>query len=201
LALVWVTGISGAGKSTVCALLKGLGQQAADADEDGYSHWADRSTGQPVAEPPDPVPAGWLDSFGWKIRRAKVEALAAGSHDRVAFLCGSAENEAEVRDRFDLIVCIVVDDGTLRERLATRTTNDFGKNPEELAAALYRNPRQYLRRPARGHQRGEVVGETGIRVRPALTEVLLRDFPQHRVDVLRPAVQDVHEEEPAPAGT
>lgn len=145
MALVWVTGNSGAGKSTVCALLEGLGEQAVDADNEGYCHWADRSTGLPVAEWPDPVPAGWLDRFGWKISRGKVQALAAGSHDRVAFLCGSVENEAEVRDLFDLIVCIVVDEQTLTDRLATRTTNDFGKHPEELAAALYWNPRQERR--------------------------------------------------------
>jgi hypothetical protein len=52
-----------------------------------------------------------------------------------AFLCGSAENEAEVRDLFDLLLCLVVDDETLRQRLQTRTTNAFGQNAEGLAAA------------------------------------------------------------------
>lgn len=47
----------------------------------------------------------------------------------------------DVRDLFDLIVCLVIDDATLRRRLATRTTNAFGKNPEELAAAMKWNPR------------------------------------------------------------
>jgi len=28
------------------------------------------------------------------------------------------------------VVCLVVDEGTLRDRLATRTTNQFGKHPE-----------------------------------------------------------------------
>jgi hypothetical protein len=57
------------------------------------------------------------------------------------FLCGSAENEADVRDLFDLIVGLVIDEDTLRYRLATRTTNAFGQHPEELAAALMWNPR------------------------------------------------------------
>ena len=34
---------------------------------------------------------------------------------------------------------LVIDDRTLGERLATRTTNAFGRNPEELAAALQHN--------------------------------------------------------------
>jgi dephospho-CoA kinase len=61
--LVWVTGNSGAGKSTVCEFLKSSGQLAFDADWEGYSHWVDRAGGNVVADPPYPVPAGWLDRF------------------------------------------------------------------------------------------------------------------------------------------
>jgi len=134
--LVWVTGNSGVGKSTACTLLKSLGELAVDADWEGYNHWVDRASGQVVVDPPDPVPAGWLERFAWRISRAEVEALAAKMPDKTAFLCGSAENEVDVRDLFDLVVCLVVDNETLRDRLQTRTTNAFGKHPEELAAAL-----------------------------------------------------------------
>jgi hypothetical protein len=137
--LVWVTGNSGVGKSTVCALLKSLGELALDADWEGYSHWVDRTSGQVAADPPYPVPAGWLERFAWRISRAKVEALATRARDKTAFLCGSAENEVDVRDLFDLVVCLVADNQTLRDRLQGRTTNAFGKNPEELAAALGAN--------------------------------------------------------------
>jgi dephospho-CoA kinase len=136
---VWVTGNSGAGKSTVCALLKSLGEPAVDADWEGYNHWVDRTSGHVVVDPPDPVPAGWLDRFAWRINRAEVEALAARMRDRTAFLCGFVENEADVWDLFDLVVCVVIDEETLRDRLLTRTTNTFGKHPEELAAALKDN--------------------------------------------------------------
>lgn len=71
-----------------------------------------------------------------EISRAEVEALSAKVPDKTAFLCGSVENEADVRDLFDLMVCLVADNETLRDRLDTRTTNAFGKHPEELAAAL-----------------------------------------------------------------
>ncbi|MFE7030682.1 hypothetical protein ACFU9Y_10245 [Streptomyces sp. NPDC057621] len=138
--LVWVTGNSGAGKSTVGAVLRRRGHVALDADEDGFSRWIDRATGEVVVDPPDPVPGGWLDRYGWAIVRERVEALVEESRTRVAFLCGSAENEADVLDLFDLTVCLVIDDDTLRHRLATRTTNTFGQHPEELAAALKWNP-------------------------------------------------------------
>jgi hypothetical protein len=137
--LVWVTGNSGAGKSTVCEQLKRRGELAFDADWEGYSHWVDRASGQVVAEPPYPVPAGWLDRYGWQISRAEVAALAGRLNGTTAFLCGSAENEAEVRDLFDRMVCLVVDTGTLRDRLLSRTGNAFGANPEELAAAIDAN--------------------------------------------------------------
>lgn len=137
--LVWVTGNAGAGKSTVCALLKALGELAVDADWEGYNHWVDRTSGQVVADPPYPVPAGWLERFAWRISRAEVEVLAVRMRDTTAFLCGSAENEADVWDLFDLVVCLVVDNETLQDRLLTRTTNAFGKHPEELSAALGSN--------------------------------------------------------------
>ena len=128
-----------AGKSTLCALLKARGELAVDADWEGCSHWADRASGQVVADPPYPVPAGWLERFAWKISRAEVGTLAARAPSKTAFLCGSAENEADVWDLFDLVVCLVADNETLRNRLLTRTTNAFGKHPEELAAALGAN--------------------------------------------------------------
>jgi hypothetical protein len=134
--LVWVTGSSGVGKSTLCALLKSRGKQAVDADFEGFSHWVNRTSGQIVTDPPYPTPGGWLNRFAWRISRAEVEALSTRMHDKTAFLCGSAENEVAVWDLFDHMVCLVAHNETLRDRLGTRTTNAFGKHPEELAAAL-----------------------------------------------------------------
>ncbi|MFE0535203.1 AAA family ATPase [Streptomyces nigra] len=135
-----MTGNSGTGKSTVCGVLRERGFVALDADEDGFCRWFDRADGEAVTDPPYPVPAGWLDRYGWEIVREWVEALATDSRSRVAFLCGSAENEADILDLFDAVVCLAIDDETLRHRLATRTTNPFGRHPEELAAALRWNP-------------------------------------------------------------
>ncbi|WP_405533961.1 hypothetical protein OG787_00790 [Streptomyces sp. NBC_00075] len=132
-------------------MLRGRGHVALDADEDGFSRWIDRATGEVVMDPPDPVPEGWLDRYGWAIARERVETLVEESRSRIAFLCGSVENEADVRDVFDLVVCLVIDEDTLRHRLATRTTNAFGQHPEELAAALKWNPQMraiYERRGA-----------------------------------------------------
>lgn len=136
---MWVTGSPGVGKSTVCALLKSRGELAVDADDDGYNQLVDRVSGQVVVGPAWPDPAVRLERFAWRISRVRVEALAARAADTTALLCGVVENEADVWDLFDLVICLAVDDETLRRRLSTRTTNTFGKHPDELAMVLRGN--------------------------------------------------------------
>jgi broad-specificity NMP kinase len=138
-ALVWVTGNSGSGKSSVCEALKTAGRSAVDTDWEGYSHWVHRTTGEAVVDPPYPVPPGWLQEFAWQIRVELVQSLAATANSGITFLCGSAENEVDVWQYFDQVVCLVIDDETLRHRLATRTTNEFGKHPDQLEAAVQAN--------------------------------------------------------------
>ena len=135
--MVWVTGSPGVGKSTVCTLLKARHELAVDADWEGFNHWVERASGQVVADPPYPVPAGWLERYAWWISRAEVEALVERTHDQTAFLFGSVENECDVWDLLDRVVCLVADNATLQNRLLSRTTNEFGKHPEELAAAAW----------------------------------------------------------------
>lgn len=138
--VVWVTGMSGSGKSSVCKALKDLGYRAIDADLEGFSYWVHRLTGEMATDPPYPVPAGWLDEYAWRISTARVQQLASNPRSGITFLCGGVENEDEVRRYFDVVVCLVVDDESIVARLAKRTTNAFGKHPEELAAVLAWNP-------------------------------------------------------------
>jgi len=133
--LIWVTGISGAGKSTVCEVLKSLGVAAIDTDWDGYNHWVDRSTSEPAVDPPYPTPADWVDDHAWRIRPELVGALR-DDKPGVTFLFGAVENEVEVWDLFDRVACLVLDDQTVRHRLVTRTTNAFGKHPRDLERVL-----------------------------------------------------------------
>ena len=67
------------------------------------------------------------------IVRSRVETL----HDKgeLVFLSGSVDNELDVWDLFTAVVCLVVDDATLRSRLAARP-DPYGKAPDELANIL-----------------------------------------------------------------
>jgi hypothetical protein len=136
--LIWVAGLSGSGKSTVCEVMKAAGVAAIDTDWDGYNHWVDRRTTRPVVDPPHPTPPEWLDGHAWVIRPERVHALRDGAHGPT-FLFGMVENEAEVWELFGRVACLVVDDRTIRHRLAIRTTNPFGKHPEDLARVLQWN--------------------------------------------------------------
>jgi hypothetical protein len=139
MALVWVTGISGSGKSSICEVLRVQGHVSADADWEGYSHWVDRATGEVMLDPPYPFPPGWLERFAWRMDVERVRSLAAAASPGVTFLCGYVENEADVWHYFTQVVCLVIDDETLRDRLAKRTTNEFGKHPDQLEAAVKMN--------------------------------------------------------------
>ncbi|MDQ3642718.1 MAG: AAA family ATPase [Actinomycetota bacterium] len=137
--LVWVTGVPGAGKSAVCAILKGQGLRAVDADWEGLNCWVSRATGVRVVDRPHPLPPRWRDDYAWHIDTDMVRALAVELSDGLGFVAGTVENEADAWDLFDHVVCLVVDEQTLRYRLATRTTNAFGKDPVELEMALAAN--------------------------------------------------------------
>ncbi len=137
--LVWVTGVPGSGKSTVCAILKAQNRVAVDADWEGFNCWVSRATGERADHRPHPLPPGWRDQYAWQIDTQRVRDLAAEVDHGVGFLAGTVENEADAWDMFEHVICLVVDEETLRYRLATRTTNTFGKDPFELRMALSSN--------------------------------------------------------------
>ena len=136
--LIYVTGISGAGKSAVCNELHRRGYEAHDTDQDENVVWVNRKTGEvtAVANAADRGRPGWLDDQEWRVVPSRVQALVGRATDRLVFLCGSTANEDEVWHLFSRVIYLAIDEPTLRDRLASRTSNDFGKTPWELEAVL-----------------------------------------------------------------
>jgi adenylate kinase family enzyme len=125
---ILVTGVSGVGKSTVVARLAELGHRGVDLDSPEWSEWVD----SPDGAGPSPLQPG----KDWVWRADRVRELLAEDGDGVLFVSGCAPNLGTFRDRFDGVVLLSVTADVMAERLAHRTTNDYGKHPEELARSL-----------------------------------------------------------------
>jgi dephospho-CoA kinase len=107
--------MSGTGKSSVVSALVARGYKAVDAD-DGWSEIQ-----------PDGRQA-------W--REDAIRELLATEDADTLFLAGCEANQANFQTQFDHIVLLTAPLDTLVERLATRTTNSYGKDPEELRRFL-----------------------------------------------------------------
>ena len=135
--LVLVTGISASGKSSVCAELRRRGYDAHDSDDDKNAVWVDRTTGEVIRRIDGPARTpGYLDRYEWRFDPERVAALAGRAEDRPVFLCGATANEAEVWPHFRLSIYLAIDGETLRHRLATRASNDFGRSDYERDMVL-----------------------------------------------------------------
>lgn len=134
--LVWVTGISGSGKSTLVPELRALGLEAYDVDVGDFREWRVKETNEPTAPPEDPHDPLVMATLAFRLRRDRVEQLRLKAENAHVFLCGTVDNEVEVWDLFDRVICLVIDDDTLKRRIAARTNNTFGKAAHELEAIL-----------------------------------------------------------------
>jgi hypothetical protein len=73
------------------------------------------------------------------VARGRISALLSSAPDElpgVLFVQGTTRNQALFSPRFDHIVLLSAPPKILAERLATRTTNPYGKDPAELAETL-----------------------------------------------------------------
>jgi thymidylate kinase len=135
--LIWITGISGVGKSSVRAELRERGYEAYGTDEEGLARWVNTSTGA-VTSGADAAlrDREFLAHNEWRVDPELVHQLADRAMNRPAFLCGAVNNEVEVWDLFAGTILLSVDEATVRDRLAGRVTNDFGKSAHELELVL-----------------------------------------------------------------
>ncbi len=112
---VLLTGMSGTGKSSIVRELVARGYKAVDTD-DGWC---------------EPLPDGRQQ---W--REDAVRDLLDNEDVDVLFVAGCEENQVGFHPRFDQIILLSAPIETVLERLATRTTNPFGKSVEERQRVL-----------------------------------------------------------------
>jgi dephospho-CoA kinase len=113
---ILLTGMSGTGKSTVIAQLVGLGYRAIDLDSEGLCEWD--ANGDEL----------WLED--------EVQRLLATEDGEALFLAGCAANQVKFYGQFDHIVLLSAPREVMIARLATRTSNPYGKDPSQVARIL-----------------------------------------------------------------
>jgi thymidylate kinase len=131
MAIYFVTGIPGAGKSSVVRELVERGYAAQDTDS--LSIWIRFDNGEPD-NGQSGIPYGtpeWYRTFRWTLEAAVVSRLKKESGDTAVFLCGAPGNTRELAHLFDKVFCLAVDDETLEHRLMSRTGKDYGKAKHE----------------------------------------------------------------------
>ncbi len=148
MSLYLISGTSGTGKSQACHELEERGHEAYDTDDDGLARWQHKQTGyiHPKSSvKPEMRTAEFIAEHSWNVPRELLEGLASKAKDHPIFVCGSVGNEDELRDIFGAVFALYVDDETLKSRLATRSTNDWGKQPHELEQTLQDHHEAYDR--------------------------------------------------------
>ncbi len=113
MASVLVTGMSGTGKSAALDELGRRGFRVVDTDSPEWSEW---------------VPA----TNEWVWREDRIAELLASEEDDVLYVSGCMSNQGKFYDRFAAVVLLSAPLEVILERVANRTTNDYGKGPGEL---------------------------------------------------------------------
>jgi adenylate kinase family enzyme len=140
---VLITGMSGAGKSTIAEVLARRGLASIDADNDPLLARSVDSGGNVVEDLSAPDFA-WLARHSWEWNPARLDELIRAAVPATLYVCGGAANELELADRFTQVFLLEMDEPTMLARLdAEGRENDWGRIGDT---------REYLRRRLPGHQ-------------------------------------------------
>jgi adenylate kinase family enzyme len=135
---VQIAGCSAAGKSTVAAELARRGLVAIDADADPRLARFVDPAGAVVTEEPTAPDLDWLTRHGWAWDPARLDELIKDAAPATLFVCGGADNQPAVTDRFIQVFLLEIDETTMLARLdARRDHHDWGRIGDT---------REYLRR-------------------------------------------------------
>lgn len=125
---IFLTGMTGTGKSSALAELARRGYRVVDTDDPGWREY------RKYVESFDELHRGeylWVED--------RMTELLDADDPRSLFVAGRAKNQSKFYDRFDAIVLLSAPADVILDRVARRTTNEYGKTPlerEEILADL-----------------------------------------------------------------
>ena len=124
---ILVTGVSGAGKTTLSKKLNEVGYKAYDMENiPNLFAMLDKKTGKPVVDH-DNADLEKVDAMDWVCDTEKLASLIANESADVAFYCGNASDMDTILPFFDSVIMLKIGEEAMRHRLTTRTENDFGR--------------------------------------------------------------------------
>src|ERR1700749_1974518 len=100
---VLITGCAGAGKSAVAVVLARHALACIDDDEDPLLARFVDAAGAVVAEEPAQPDFAWLSRHSWQWDPARLDELIRAAAPATLYLCGGADNQLELPDRFTLV--------------------------------------------------------------------------------------------------
>jgi broad-specificity NMP kinase len=126
---VYVTGISGVGKSTLVEELNKRGITAFDVDSvRNLCHWKNKRTGKKV-DRVSGVSKEWLEEHSWICDVKRLKKLI-NSKDKIV-IAGITSNQKDFLGLFDQVFLLHCKEEIFLSRLRNRENNDFGKNKSE----------------------------------------------------------------------
>jgi adenylate kinase family enzyme len=135
---VQIAGCSGAGKTTIAAVLARRGLAAIDADDDPLLARTVDAAGNVVEEEPEEPDFAWLSRHSWAWDPARLDELIRAAAPATLYVCGGADNQLELAGRFTQVFLLEIDEPTMLARLdARRDYHDWGRIGDT---------REYLRR-------------------------------------------------------
>lgn len=124
---IYITGISGTGKTTVHEELKKKGLHSISLDEtDGLCCWVNKETGEKIERKID-LNKDFTSKHDWICDTEYLKKLLAKDTDWV-FVLGMPSNQDDFLDMFDKILLLQCKSETFLHRLTHRTNNEFGKD-------------------------------------------------------------------------
>ncbi len=126
---IYITGVSGTGKTTIATELTKRGYYAISLDEaEGLCSWVNQESGQKHKGEAELNP-DFVDKHDWICDIKLLKELMDKGNDSV-FVLGLAGNQDDFLGLFDKILLLECSPETFCARIDQRNDNDFGKHPE-----------------------------------------------------------------------
>jgi hypothetical protein len=141
---IQITGCSGAGKSAIAAVLARRGRTCIDTDDDPFLARFVDPCGAIVRDEPAAPDLAWLSRHSWAWDPGRLDDLIRAAAPATLYVCGGADNELALADRFTHVFLLEIDEATMLARLDERRDyHDWGRIGDT---------REYLRRKLPGLQ-------------------------------------------------